>query len=68
MEHFSENKEGSYIKNARVDTMLPNSLGRQNKVYDYVDSDDSDEDIAPNVKIAEKAKWTPDDVYSSLPT
>ena len=33
----------------------------QNDDYE-VDSDDSDDDRAPNVKKAEKAKWSPEDV------
>ena len=44
------------------DNMLLNNLSRQNEEYDDGESDDSDDDRAPNVKKAEKAKWTPEEV------
>lgn len=43
------------------DSVLLNNLARQNDYDDDVESDDSDDERAPNVKKAEKAKWTPEE-------
>lgn len=48
------------------DSVLLNNLARQNDYDDDVESDDSDDERAPNVKKAEKAKWTPEEVSCPL--
>lgn len=68
MNHSIVSGNGTQANNGTAYYLYGDSSGRNREVNDDDDddSDDSDDGRAPNVKKAEKAKWTPDEVSTAI--